>query len=104
MKYSLKNSFAKEFIETNIIGLKVISRIEKNLNGCSSGFLPVTCGVPQGSILGPVLFLLYVNDAQFIMKSIHLVMYADDMNLLHSNKNIKSLISELSTELGSLED
>ena len=36
--------------------------------------------------------------------SIHLVMYADDMNLLHKNKDVKTLISELGAELSSLDD
>ena len=74
------------------------------LNDCSSDLLPINCGVPQGSILGPILFLLYVSDAQVIMKSIHLVMYADDMKLLHKNKDVKTLISELGAELSSLDD
>lgn len=74
------------------------------LNDCSSDLLPINCGIPQGSILGPILFLRYVNDAQVIMKSIHLVKYADDMNLLHKNKDVKTLISELSAELSSLDD
>ena len=39
-----------------------------------------------------------------LMKSIHLVKYADDMNLLHKNKDVKTLISELSAELSSLDD
>lgn len=75
-----------------------------HLNDCSSDLLPINCGVPQGSILGPILFLRYVNDAQVIMKSIHLVKYADDMNLLHKNEDVKTLISELSAELSSLDD
>ena len=52
---------------------------------------------------GPILFLRYVNDAQVIMKSIDLLKYADDMNLLHKNKDVKTLISELSAELSSLD-
>ena len=70
----------------------------------SLDLLPITCGIPQGSTLGPILFLLYVNDAQFIMKSIHLVLYADDMNLLHHHKNIKSLFLELESDLKHLHE
>ena len=45
-------------------------------------------GVPQGSILGPLLFLIYFNDVVDIIKNSHIIKYADDTVLCYSGKNI----------------
>ena len=62
-------------------------------------FLPITCGVPQGSILGPLLFIIYVNDFHNSSKLLTEVMFADDTNLFMSNKNVNKLFSDMNREL-----
>ena len=59
------------------------------VQGCTSTTLPVTSGVPQDSILGPVLFSLYVNDLPDAIKSSHVAMFVDDTKLFKIN--IKSV-------------
>ena len=51
------------------------------LNGCHSDFVPVASGVSQGSVLGPVLFLLYINDLPDVVRS-QIKMFADDAKAL----------------------
>ena len=53
------------------------------LNGCSSQFIPVTSGVPQGSVLGPVLFTMFINDIPSIVSS-PVFMFADDTKMFRA--------------------
>ena len=70
------------------------------VSGTRSEFLPVTCGVPQGSILGPLLFLIYINDMN-ISLTCKLSLYADDSALLFSHRDAKVIADRLSFELSS---
>ena len=72
------------------------------VNGNLSDSSPITCGVPQGSILSPLLFLCYVNDMIISISSeCTLLLYADDSAILFSHKNPEVISRHLSSELGS---
>ena len=73
------------------------------VDGVVSEFEEVNCGVPQGSILGPVLFLCYVNDMS-VSLGCHLSLYADDSTLVASGKNAAELGRYLSDQLARCKD
>ena len=70
------------------------------VGGTRSDFATVSCGVPQGSILGPLLFLIYINDMNASI-GCRLSLYADDSALLFSHRNIGIINENLSIALSS---
>jgi hypothetical protein len=68
--------------------------------GATSPTLPVTSGVPQGSILGPVLFLLYVNDLPDKISSSKIAAFADDTKIFN---RISSIPDNIHLHAGGLE-
>ena len=61
-----------------------------SINGFNSKDLPISYEVPQGSVLAPLLFLLYINDLHPAIKFCKVHHFADDTNLLHISKSIKA--------------
>ena len=74
------------------------------VDGTSSDVQGMNCGVPQGSCLGPLLFLIYTNDLPFSLQKCHVSMYADDTAISLSSKNIDDLQNDLNLALLKLQD
>ena len=73
-----------------------------NIGKVHSDTAAVTCGVPQGSILGPLLFLCYVNDMVIsVDPDCKLLLYADDSTILFSHRDPDQIASKLSKVLKS---
>ena len=68
-------------------------------NGIQSSMKVVKCGVPQGSILGPILFLLYINDLANICRNTLPFLFADDTNLFISGTDLTQIEEMLNLEL-----
>jgi hypothetical protein len=72
------------------------------MNNVKSTELRVKCGVPQGSILGPLLFLLYINDLGPILHNMNPILFADDTNLITSSTSLLSLEQKINLEIPKL--
>ena len=70
-----------------------------SVNGINSELLKIACGVPKGSVLGPLLFLIFINDLPNISKKLNFYLFADDTNIYYASKSIYDLVRNVNAEL-----
>ena len=71
-------------------------------DGIPSCTLPINCGVPQGSVLGPLLFIISMNDIGNVSDFLYTILYADDTSVLLNGKDYITLVKLLTLELDKL--
>ena len=69
------------------------------VNNTTSRKCNITCGIPQGSVLGPLLFLLYINDFHCSSELFDFHLFADDANLFYEDKSLQILQNRINSEL-----
>ena len=72
-------------------------------NNIHSDSLKIKQGVPQGSIMGPLLYIIYANDITKVIKKSHVALYADDTVLFSSCKNLKTACKNMQSDLHALQ-
>ena len=92
--YGIRGIVLKLF-ESYLSNIKQYVEISK----CKSQQRTISCGVPQGSILGSLLFLLFINDLSKVSKLLHCIMFADDTSLFLSHPNYQDLHNLFNSEL-----
>ena len=73
-----------------------------SINGYNLKHLPISLGVPEGSVLGPLSFLIYINDLNTTIKHCKVQHFVDHTNCIHINDSIKKLNKAVNSDLKNL--
>ena len=68
-------------------------------NGCASDIISIFCGVPQGSIIGPLLFIMHFNAAHTVLQNSKIITYADDTVIFASGSSLEEVEEKLNNDL-----
>ena len=97
------NKYGIRGVANNLINNYLMNRKQfVSLNGTYSETACINCGVPQGSILGPLLFILYVNDIYLVSNVTMPILFADDSSLFIQGKDIHAMTNMMNNELNSI--
>ena len=69
-----------------------------SVNGSNSNYLNITCGAPQGSVLGPLFFLIYINDLPFSSSKLAFYLFVDDANIYYEAESLGLLQNVVNKE------
>ena len=105
--YILLEKLKSYGLDTNAIAMMsnyLTNRLQQTFcNGVTSSLKAISCGVPQGSIMGPFLFILYVNDITKAIVSSSVILYADDTVIYTHAKTVDEAERVIQGDLTGLE-
>lgn len=74
------------------------------IGDCQSDPQLITCGIPKGSILGPLLFLIYINDVHKTNLTGDITLYADDTSVFYYGHSLQTIVTQAQDDLNDLND
>ena len=104
MQAKLENYGIRGVINSRFRSYLTVRKQTTEVNTVVSEAETTLCGVAQGSVLGPLLFLLYINDIYKSSSLFALYLFADDTSIILANKNLKELETLVNCELGNVNE
>ena len=96
-RYGIRG-IAKNWVSSYLSNRNQFVKLGETVSSC----LDIVFGVPQGSVLGPKLFILYINDMCNVSEKLKLILFADDTNIFCAGNNLHELQDMVSNEMGKL--